>query len=54
MDFELGIDRIGLAGGLTFGQLTLESNEILFGDETLAILNGVAANTLTESSFLIQ
>ncbi|MEO1686093.1 MAG: alkaline phosphatase, partial [Cyanobacteria bacterium J06631_12] len=51
-DFEVGTDFIGLAGGLTFGQLTLENSEIRLGDEVLASLNDVATDTLTSVDFL--
>ncbi|MGB3295252.1 MAG: calcium-binding protein [Phormidesmis sp.] len=51
VDFEIGIDLIGLAGGLTFGQLTLVADEILFGEEVLASLNGVSATALTSIDF---
>jgi len=53
-DFEVGEDFIGLADGLTFGQLsvTQEGNNtvISFGDETLAILNQVQAETLIDNA----
>lgn len=52
-DFEVGIDLIGLADGLTFGQLTLIDNNILANNEVLAILNGVETAGLTETSFTI-
>ncbi|MEL7330437.1 MAG: hypothetical protein AAGJ69_11485, partial [Cyanobacteria bacterium J06559_1] len=58
LDFEVGIDRIGLiAGELTFTDLTItqDGSDTLLGvtssGETLAILNGVQASSLTESSF---
>ncbi|MEO1387489.1 MAG: pre-peptidase C-terminal domain-containing protein [Cyanobacteria bacterium J06634_6] len=58
VDFEVGTDRIGLVEGeLTFADLTLtqEGSNTLLGvassGETLAILNGVQASALTESSF---
>ncbi len=54
-DFEVGIDFIGLADGLTFGSLSVTaqgtSTLISAGDETLAELLGV--NGLTESSFVL-
>ncbi len=53
MDFEVGIDLIGLAGGLSFGQITLVDDQILFGEEVLASLNGVSAVALTETDFTI-
>ncbi|MBE9064027.1 hypothetical protein IQ256_24020 [cf. Phormidesmis sp. LEGE 11477] len=58
LDFEVGIDRIGLVEGeLMFAALTItqEDSSTLLGvassGETLAILNGVQASALTQSSF---
>ncbi|MBE9063505.1 pre-peptidase C-terminal domain-containing protein [cf. Phormidesmis sp. LEGE 11477] len=58
LDFEVGIDRIGLVEGeLLFADLTLTQDgaNTLLGvassSETLAILNNVQASALTESSF---
>ncbi|MEL6385534.1 MAG: hypothetical protein AAFQ89_24355, partial [Cyanobacteria bacterium J06626_18] len=58
LDFEVGIDSIGLVeGALIFADLTItqEGNTTLLGvassGETLAVLNGVQASALTESSF---
>ncbi|NEP00058.1 MAG: hypothetical protein F6K58_15530 [Symploca sp. SIO2E9] len=57
MDFEVGIDLIELAGGLTFGQLSIEqegSNALLStGQETLAILHGINADAVTEAGFTV-
>lgn len=50
-DFEIGIDFIGLADGLSFGSLTFSGDTISLGDETLAILQGVNTSVLTESAF---
>ena len=55
-DFNLSEgDRIGLAGGLSFGQLTLTqegaNTSIKSGDEVLAILTGVQASSLTSTAF---
>ncbi|NJO52241.1 MAG: phytase, partial [Leptolyngbyaceae cyanobacterium RM2_2_4] len=54
-DFEVSKDRIGLVGDLSFGQLSVvqsgQNTRILFGEETLAILRQVNANTLTEAAF---
>jgi len=50
-DFSLGTDKIGLTGGLTFGQLSFSGNEILMGSDVLAVLTGVNTNTLTASNF---
>ncbi|BAY75023.1 putative outer membrane adhesin [Nostoc linckia NIES-25] len=56
-DFTLGQDRIGLSCGLSFSQLTFTdvngSAAILFGNDTLALLAGVKANQLVESSFIL-
>ncbi|MDY6782287.1 MAG: 5'-nucleotidase C-terminal domain-containing protein [Cyanobacteriota bacterium] len=50
VDFEMGVDFIGLAEGLTFGQLNISQQgtdaEIAVDSETLAILNDVDANAL--------
>ena len=51
-DFSLGTDKIGLTGGLTFGQLSFWGNQILIGSDVLAVLNGVNTNTLTASNFV--
>ncbi len=54
VDFEVGIDVIGLAN-LTFADLSLTSESgntaIAFGDETLAIIEGVDVSSFTEDSF---
>ncbi|NER83532.1 MAG: glycerophosphodiester phosphodiesterase, partial [Leptolyngbya sp. SIO1D8] len=52
-DFEINLDFIGLADGLTFGSLSFGGEAIAFGSETLAILQGVDTATLTESSFVM-
>jgi Ca2+-binding RTX toxin-like protein len=52
IDFRLGSDKIGLTGGLTFGDLSFSGNEILMGSDVLAVLTGVNTNTLTASNFL--
>ncbi|MEO1635054.1 MAG: hypothetical protein AAFS04_08230, partial [Cyanobacteria bacterium J06631_9] len=53
-DFVLGTDLIGLAGGLTFGSLSVsakgDNTLIAAGDEVLAELVGVSG--LGESSFV--
>lgn len=53
LDFEVGTDLIGLAGGLSFGSLAFSGNEIGLagGTEVLAILEGVDTTTLTADSF---
>ena len=56
VDFETGTDFIGLADGLSFGQLTLTQSGgnalISAEEETLAVLNGVTASSLSESDFV--
>ncbi len=55
-DFTPRKDWIGLSSGLSFGQLTFAdvngSAAILFGNDTLALLAGVKANQLVQSSFI--
>jgi predicted secreted protein len=57
VDFQDGADLIGLADGLTFGQLSItqegKNTLISVEDETLAILKGMNANLLTEADFTI-
>ncbi|MEO1094033.1 MAG: phytase [Cyanobacteria bacterium J06638_28] len=52
VDFEVGIDFIGLVGSLSFTDLSFNGNAISVGDETLAELSGVATTTLTAASFI--
>ncbi|NJM96758.1 MAG: alkaline phosphatase [Phormidesmis sp. RL_2_1] len=52
-DFEVGIDLIGLAGGLSFGSLTLNNNTIRVDDEVIATLNGVDTALLSADSFVM-
>jgi Ca2+-binding RTX toxin-like protein len=51
-DFKLGSDKIGLTGGLTFGNLSFSGNQIRIGSDVLAVLTGVNTNTLTASNFV--
>ena len=55
-DFELGVDQIGLSGGLTFGALTLTDNGndtiITANSQPLAILKGIQSTALTSNDFL--
>ena len=60
VDFEVGIDRIGLVEGeLTFADLTLtqDGSSTLLGvastSETLAVLNNVQSSALGEDSFAV-
>jgi Ca2+-binding RTX toxin-like protein len=50
VDFQVGVDFIALVGDLSFGDLTLNGNEIKVGDDTLAIVRGV--DTLSASDFI--
>ncbi len=56
-DFELGIDFIGLADGLAFGDLSIDQrgrNAIISSsDEDLAVLKQVNASDLTEADFVV-
>ena len=52
VDFEVGLDALGLADGLTFAALSFSGNAISAGGEILAILQGVDVTILTESSFV--
>ncbi len=55
-DFTPREDWIGLSSGMSLGQLTFadvnDSAAIPFGNDTLALLAGVKANQLVESSFI--
>ncbi|MFQ3626744.1 MAG: Ig-like domain-containing protein [Cyanobacteriota bacterium] len=57
-DFKIGTDVIGLAGGLTFGELQIQqfSNGVRIllngSDEVIAELSGVQAGRLTAASFV--
>jgi Ca2+-binding RTX toxin-like protein len=51
--FNVGSDRIGLADGLTFGDLSFNDNNINAGAEILAILEGIDTTTLNASNFVI-
>jgi hypothetical protein len=52
-DFQVGIDFIGLAGGLTFEQLSFSGSQITLNSEILGTLTGVNTTTLTEASFVL-
>jgi ELWxxDGT repeat protein len=51
VDFQRGSDKLGLAGDLEFGDLTLAGNTIKSGNELLATLIGVNTGNLTEANF---
>ena len=52
-DFSLSSDKIGLTGGLTFGNLSFSGNQIRIGSDVLTVLTGVNTNTLTASNFVV-
>lgn len=51
IDFLKGTDVIGLANGLTFSQLTFSGSNIVFGAETLVLIN-VDTKSLTAANFV--
>ncbi|HEY9857998.1 MAG TPA: calcium-binding protein, partial [Candidatus Obscuribacterales bacterium] len=57
-DFQDGNDLLALAGGLTFGQLTIANNandtliRVTATNELLAALNGVPTNSITAIDFV--
>ena len=51
-DFVVKNDKIGLSGGLTFGQLSFSGNNILSNNEVLATLTGFNTTTLVSSNFV--
>jgi hypothetical protein len=50
--YALGVDIIGLSGGLNFADLSFAGNEIRSGTQTLAILTGFNTTTLTQGDFI--
>ncbi|MDJ0728888.1 MAG: hypothetical protein QNJ33_02740 [Crocosphaera sp.] len=55
-DFELGVDRIGLADSLSFGALTLtdinNDTSVMFDSQELAIFKGIQSTQLTNDHFV--
>jgi ELWxxDGT repeat protein len=51
VDFILGSDRLALANGLQFDDLSFANDTILAGEEVLATLYGIDAEQLTSSDF---
>jgi glycerophosphoryl diester phosphodiesterase len=51
-DFQVGIDKIGLFGAISFSGLTRTGNSIAFNGETLATLTGVDTAGLTSADFV--
>lgn len=52
VDFAVGIDKIGLAGGLSFSSLSFSGSAISAGTEVLATLTGIDATALTSAAFM--
>lgn len=52
VDFEVGTDFIGLAGGISAADLTFAGEQILLGSELLATVSGVDTATLGSSAFV--
>ena len=50
-DFEVNSDRLSLAEGLNFEDLSFSNNKILANEQILATLNGINTQELTEASF---
>jgi Ca2+-binding RTX toxin-like protein len=53
LDFQNGADLFGLAGGLTFDDLTFDGEKIETGDEVLAVVVGVDTASLSEFDFVM-
>jgi hypothetical protein len=63
LDFVDGVDRIGLLGGLTFGQLTIAQGvgnqvadtliRLTSTREVLAVVNNLQASSLTSADFIV-
>jgi ELWxxDGT repeat protein len=51
VDFNLESDRLGLAGGLQFEDLSFTGNDIMIGEEVLASLDGINTEQLTSNNF---
>ncbi|MEL6494720.1 MAG: calcium-binding protein [Cyanobacteria bacterium J06623_7] len=51
VDFARGNNLLGLSFGISFADLTFAEDRIIWGDETLATLNGFSTVHLTESDF---
>jgi ELWxxDGT repeat protein len=51
LDFNLGSDRLGLAKGLQFDDLSFVGQTILAGEEVLVTLDGINTEQLTSSDF---
>jgi Ca2+-binding RTX toxin-like protein len=51
-DFQKRIDLIGLSKGISFCQLSFNSDRVLFEGQTLATLTGIQTSTLTANDFI--
>jgi VCBS repeat-containing protein len=51
-DYVDNVDKIGLAGGISFSNLAFSGHDILYGSEILATLTGINTTTLTASDFV--
>jgi Ca2+-binding RTX toxin-like protein len=51
-DFNSSNDLIGLSSEINFADLSFSGNNIIFGTETIATLNGIDTANLTESNFV--
>ncbi|MGK7962919.1 hypothetical protein, partial [Crocosphaera sp.] len=55
-DFELGIDQIGLADGLTYGSLSLadvgSDTSVMFNNNEIGIIKGVQSTDLNSNDFV--
>ena len=54
VDFDLETDRLGLEFGLEFEDLTFVGNTVRLGDENLAQVNNINAETLTIENFVVE
>lgn len=52
-DFELGSDRLGMADGLQFEDLSFTENQIWLGDELLATVANINTINLTSDDFTV-
>ena len=53
IDFELGSDRLGIAGDLKYDDLTFSGSTISAGEELLVTLNGVDTEQFTNLDFTV-
>ncbi|MEM8569965.1 MAG: calcium-binding protein [Pseudomonadota bacterium] len=53
LDFTIGEDLIGLGGGISDNDLTLEDSNIMFGEQTLAVLVGIESASFSDIDFVL-